>query len=52
MAVDGAATTVHRRQYQSRQKFLNGRQAPSGAETSERLAEQLTRSDAPATPAS
>jgi len=49
MAVAGAATTVRRRQYQSRQKFLNGRQAPSGAETSERLAE---RSDAPATPAS
>jgi hypothetical protein len=37
--VVGAATTVHRRQYQSRQKFLNGRQAPSGAETSECLAE-------------
>ena len=26
MAGVGAATTVHRRQYQSRQKFLNGRQ--------------------------
>ena len=43
MAVVGAATTVHRRQYQSRQKFLNGRQAPSGAETSERLAERSLR---------
>jgi len=43
MAGVGAATTVHRRQYQSRQKFLNGRHAPSGAETSECLADRSLR---------